>query len=102
MADLKITDDILDELQSGLKSIVDQLNGSTDFSSEIEGLVGHSGLAGKVGDFAGKWKVHRGKMIDGTTGIHDSVAMINSTFDKAEKQLAQAVDSKSGGAGHGK
>jgi len=102
VSDLKISNDILDELQSGLKSIVDQLNGSTNFSSEIEGLVGHSGLAGKVGDFANKWSVHRGKMINGTTAIHDSVALINSTFDKTEKELAKAVEPTSGGAGHGK
>jgi len=101
MSDLKITNDVLDELQSGLKSIVNQLNDSTNFSDDIGGLVGHSGLAGTVGDFASKWSVHRGKMIDGVTGVHDSVAMINTTFGETDSQLASAVEGKKG-SGDGK
>ena len=92
MADLKITDGILDELESGLKSIIDQLRDSTQFSDDIGDLVGHDDLAGKVHQFGSKWSVHRGKMIDGTTGIHDAVAMIDKTFGDVDKQLAQAFD----------
>ncbi|GAB3800004.1 hypothetical protein GCM10028798_13870 [Humibacter antri] len=106
MTDLKITDGILDELQSGLKSIVDQLRDSTKFSSEIGDLVGHHGLSGHVHDFASDWSVHRGKMIDGTTGIHDHVAVINTGFTQADTDLAKAFDQPADqhteGAGHGR
>ena len=94
MSDLKISDGILDELQSGLKSIVDQLRESSHFSSSIGDLVGHDGLSSHVHDFANKWSVHRGKMIDGTTGIHDSVAVINSTFTSTDKDLSKTFETK--------
>jgi hypothetical protein len=99
VSDLKITDGLLDELQSGLKSIVDQLRDSTKFSDDIGNLVGHDGLSGHVHDFASDWSVHRGKMIDGTTGIHDHVAVINTGFDQADKDLSKAFDAKPA-AGH--
>jgi hypothetical protein len=106
VADLKITDGILDELQSGLKSIVDQLRDSTQFSSQIGSLVGHDGLSGHVHDFASDWSVHRGKMIDGTTGIHDHVAVINTGFTQADADLSKAFDqpaaSHTEGKGHGR
>ncbi|MHA7985458.1 hypothetical protein ACX9R5_06585 [Rathayibacter sp. CAU 1779] len=97
MADLKISDDVLDQLKSGLKSIADQLHSSSSFADEIGELVGDSDLAGKVHSFSSKWSTHRTKMIDGVTQIHDETATIDDKFGELDGQLTQALTTKHDG-----
>lgn len=94
MADLKISDDILDSLRSGLQTIADQIKGSSNFEHDIASLTGHDGLNSKVSSFAGNWSVHRGKMINSTLQLHDSVKTVADGFDKVDSQLASAFEKK--------
>jgi hypothetical protein len=94
MADLKISDDILDSLRSGLQSIADQIKSSSNFEDDIAGLTGHDGLNSKVSSFAGNWSVHRGKMINATVQVHDEVKIIADGFDKLDAQLKGALEKK--------
>lgn len=91
MADLKISDDVLDQLKSGLKSITDQLHQSSSFAGEVAELVGDGELAGKVRSFSSSWSVHRTKMIDGVTLIHDQTATIDDKFGEVDAQFTHAL-----------
>lgn len=94
MADLKLSDDILDTLRSGLQSIADQIKSSSNFEHDIAGLTGHDGLNSKVSSFAGNWSAHRGKMIDATLQVHDEVKTIADQFDKLDAELKGALEKK--------
>ena len=94
MADLKISDDILDDLKAGLKSIVDQLRSSANFGHDVANLIGHSELSSRVSSFAGDWEVHRNKMVDATTKVHDEVVTITDKFSEVDGQLKGALDTK--------
>jgi hypothetical protein len=94
MADLKISDEILNELQQGLQSIADQLKSSANFGHDIAGLTGHDGLSSKVSSFAGDWDVHRGKMVESTLKVHDEVKTISDGFEKLDTELKGALENK--------
>jgi hypothetical protein len=94
MSDLKIDDDLLDGLKSGLADVRDQLNRSSSFAAEIAALVGDDHLADRVNAFSSQWKDHRTKMIDAITTVHDHVATIDEKFTQVDHKLSSALEKK--------
>lgn len=91
MPDLKLDDGVLQNLVLGLQAIITDLRDSSSFASDLSALVGDDALASKVDAFASSWSVHRTKMVEGITRLHDAAKAIDDGFTKVDGKLAHAL-----------
>jgi hypothetical protein len=75
-----------------LRRVIDEFDGTEEFSSAVADTVGHDGLAGTVRDFASSWNVRRRDLIEQLTMVRDYIAAVHDTFLELDERLAKGVD----------
>jgi len=83
-----------DELRSARADIdrAAELFGSANsVSADIASVVGHSGLASKVDDFADSWDISREKLQEGLEFVASFLTAIIDSFTELDKAQADAV-----------
>ena len=97
MADLTIDYDELDRARIDIDNAASTFSRADRVSSDIAGLVGHGGLAGKVNEFADSWDISRGKLQDSLEFIADSLQAVVDTFTELDSKQAGALTNGGGG-----
>ncbi|PWB95977.1 hypothetical protein [Homoserinimonas hongtaonis] len=91
VADIQIDYGAIEHSRSEIDSAVSTLRQAGSLGSDIAGLVGHSGLASQVQDFADGWDINRGRLVDELTAISDSLQAIVDAFTDLDQQMANAA-----------
>lgn len=99
MADLNLDFDELTSLESNLTLVRMMLENAQKFGSEVAGLVGDDQLAQVVRDFAEKWNLRRGFMIDDISQLAAASEAIRDTFRELDGRIAEGLPGGGGGGG---
>lgn len=91
MADLRVDTDLLHELDSALKLIVNTLDSASGMSRSTSHAVGDGDLAGVVIDFADDWEDTRDDMLEAVRNVSDAVHMITDAFDTLDTELVKSL-----------
>lgn len=90
MADL-IVDASLDDTNRDLKSILNEYKNCQKNASDDQNIWGQSDVASAMSAFANNWWVHRAAIQDRLSKLSDRVDKACSTWDDADKQLANSL-----------
>ena len=91
MADLVVDFDELVSARSRIDHAVSTFQGVERVGHDISALVGHSGLASKVNDFADSWDINRGKLTEALEFVIESLTAIIDTFRELDEAQAKAA-----------
>ena len=91
MSDLTLESSLLDASRSSISAAIQTFANADRFGDDVAGLTGHSGLSGKVQDFAGNWDRKRGQLQKSLEGIRDTLQAIADTFGDLDRNMAQSV-----------
>ncbi|MCU1423422.1 MAG: hypothetical protein JWN36_3073 [Microbacteriaceae bacterium] len=92
--DLLVDIRTLQNAETNLAAILDEFKNANEFSDNVADACGNDHLGDKVHDFAHNWNIHRGRMLDAISALHDSVKKIYDSFDETDRKLAAAIASK--------
>jgi uncharacterized protein YukE len=90
--DLSIDMDALRDLAKDLKTIADEFKDADGNSDDAAQATGHDELAGKVRDFADKWRIKRQDMTENVVKLQGIIQQIVDTFGKVDADLAKALE----------
>lgn len=96
MANLNIDYDELLRARTDIDDVVSSFSRADAVSSDIAGLVGHSGLASKVDDFADSWDISREKLRTSLEFISDSLTAVIDTFKELDAAQAKSLTTTEG------
>ena len=96
MANLSIDYDELNRARIDIDDVLSSFKRADSVSSDIAGLVGHSGLASKVNDFSDSWDISRDKLKESLSFISESLTAVVDTFTELDAAQAKAVSSTEG------
>ncbi|PRB57545.1 MULTISPECIES: hypothetical protein [unclassified Microbacterium] len=91
MSDLTLESSLLDASRSSISAAIQTFANADRFGDDVAGLTGHSGLSGKVQDFAGNWDRKRGQLQKSLEGIRDTLQAIADTFGDLDRNMAKSV-----------
>lgn len=102
MSDVDVDLDRLKVLMSQLRIVRREFDGAEGFAKRVAELVGHSGLAGVVDDFATQWSVRRGELLEELDYLAETSQAIHDTMIELDQDLSAVIASyRSGHAGDG-
>jgi uncharacterized protein YukE len=84
--------DALRDLAKDLKTIADEFKDADGNSDDAAQATGHDELAGKVRDFADKWRIKRQDMTENVVKLQGIIQQIVDTFGKVDADLAKALE----------
>ncbi|CAM3478559.1 hypothetical protein [Isoptericola cucumis] len=90
--DLSIDMEELRTLAKDLKTIQDEFEGADGRAEDAADATGHDELAGKVNDFADKWRIKREEMTGNVKKLQGIVQQIADTFTEVDTELAKALE----------
>jgi hypothetical protein len=90
MADLAV-DASLDDTNRDLKAILDEFNNAQKNAKEDGGIWGQADVASAMSAFANNWYVHRDAIQSRLSKLSDRVNTACSTWNDADKQLADSL-----------
>lgn len=96
MANLSIDYDELNRARIDIDDVLSSFSNADKVSSDIGGLVGHSGLASKVEEFSDSWDINRDKLKESLSFISESLTAIIDTFTELDAAQAKALSSTEG------
>ena len=91
MPDLVVDYDELISARTHIHTAVSTFGGVETVGHDISGLVGHSGLASKVNDFADAWDINRRNLTEALEFVTESLTAIIDTFQELDKAQAKAA-----------
>ena len=91
MSDLTLESSLLDASRSSISAAIQTFANADRFGDDVAGLTGHSGLSGKVQDFAGNWDRKRGQLQKSLEGIRNTLQAIADTFGDLDRNMAKSV-----------
>jgi hypothetical protein len=91
-----IVDASLDDTNRDLKAIHDEFNNAQKNADENSGIWGQADLASAMNQFANDWYVHRDAINDRLGKLSDRVDKACSTWNDADKQLAESLQTDDG------
>ncbi|CAN5327793.1 hypothetical protein BH09ACT6_BH09ACT6_03820 [soil metagenome] len=91
MPDLLIDTDMLRNLDSALKLILNSLGSAPGMSRSTSHACGDGNLAGVIIDFADDWEDTRNGMIDAVRSVSDAVHAVSEAFDSLDSKLVQSL-----------
>jgi hypothetical protein len=94
--DLSIDMDQLTTLKEDLKAITDELENADANARSAADATGHDGLRDRVNDFADKWEIKRGEMLENVKKLSDIITQIADTFTEIDTELAKALEESAG------
>jgi len=96
MANLNIDYDELSRARIDVDDVASAFGRADQVTSDIAGLVGHSGLASKVTEFSESWDINRDKLQESLVFISESLTAVIDTFTELDAAQAKAVSSTEG------
>ena len=96
MANLNIDYDELSRARVDIDDVRSSFARADKVSSDIAGLVGHSGLASKVNDFSDSWDISREKLHESLSFISESLTAVIDTFTELDAAQAKALNTPKG------
>lgn len=94
--DLSIDMDQLTTLKEDLKAITDELENADSNAQAAAEATGHDGLRDRVNEFADKWEIKRGEMLENVKKLSDIIAQIADTFTEIDTELAKSLEESAG------
>lgn len=91
MRDLVVSYDELDSARSRIDRAVSTFEGVERVGHDISTLVGHSGLAARVNDFADSWDINRRELTEALEFVTESLTAIIDTFRELDEAQARAA-----------
>ena len=91
MPDLVVSYDELDSARSHIDRAVSIFQGVERVGHDISALVGHSGLAARVNDFADSWDINRRELTEALEFVTESLTAIIDTFREHDEAQARAA-----------
>jgi hypothetical protein len=91
MADLAINLADLVVLQNSLRVVKSDFSEAEEFSREVADYTGDERLARVVRDFADKWNLRRGFLIDKIERLAAAAAAIHDTFEELDGELTRNI-----------
>jgi hypothetical protein len=90
--DLSIDMDQLTALKDDLKSITSELENADGNAQAAADATGHDDLRDRVNDFADKWEIKRGEMLENVKKLSDIITQIVDTFKEIDSGLGKALE----------
>lgn len=90
--DLSIDMDQLATLKEDLRAISDELENADANAQAAADATGHDALRDRVNDFADKWEIKRGEMLENVKKLSDIIAQIAETFTEIDAELAKSLE----------
>ncbi|GAB6938659.1 hypothetical protein ACQP60_00040 [Isoptericola variabilis] len=90
--DLSIDMEQLRTLKDDLKSISSELENADSHAQDAAEATGHDELRDRVNDFADKWEIKRGEMLENVKKLSDIIAQIADTFTEIDSELAKSLE----------
>lgn len=91
---IKVEPDILIDTGRSLRFVATEFANAGDISDEYAAIVGHSGLADRLREFADNWDDKRAGMVDAIQGLGEASKGIGSAFVDADNQMYDALMGK--------
>jgi len=101
MADLNIELSELTVLSGNLTTVRTQLEGAEKFSETVASYAGDDQLSQVIRDFASKWNVRRGFLLDDLEQIAAAAEAIRDTFEELDNEIAAGLAGNTGSGGGG-
>ncbi|MCP2267510.1 hypothetical protein ACFQHV_20765 [Promicromonospora thailandica] len=90
--DLSINMDQLTALKDDLKAITSELENADGNAQAAADATGHDELRDRVNDFADKWEIKRGEMLENVKKLSDIITQIVDTFKEIDAGLGKALE----------
>lgn len=94
--DLSIDMDALRTLKDDLKAITSELENADGNAQAAADATGHDELRDRVNDFADKWEIKRGEMLENVKKLSDIITQIVDTFTEVDAELAKSLEKAAG------
>ncbi|GAB2500803.1 hypothetical protein GCM10027063_45490 [Promicromonospora xylanilytica] len=90
--DLSIDMNQLLTLSEDLKSITSELENADGNAQGVADATGHDELRDRVNEFADKWEIKRGEMLENVKKLSGIISQIAEAFDEVDTGLAKALE----------
>ena len=90
--DLSIDMDQLTALKDDLKAITSELENADGNAQAAADSTGHDELRDRVNEFADKWEIKRGEMLENVKKLSDIITQIVDTFKEIDSGLGKALE----------
>lgn len=90
--DLSIDMDQLTALRDDLKSITSELENADGNAQAAADATGHDELRDRVNEFADKWEIKRGEMLENVKKLSGIITSIVDTFKEIDAGLGKALE----------
>ncbi|MFC8799357.1 hypothetical protein ACFT2C_16605 [Promicromonospora sp. NPDC057138] len=90
--DLSIDMEQLTALKDDLKKITSELENADGNAQAAADATGHDDLRDRVNDFADKWEIKRGEMLENVKKLSDIITQIVDTFKEIDSGLGKALE----------
>lgn len=90
--DLSIDMDQLTTLKDDLKAITSELENADGNAQAAADATGDDELRDRVNDFADKWELKRGEMLENVKKLSDIITQIVDTFKQVDTELGKALE----------
>ncbi|GGM33727.1 hypothetical protein ACFQBY_07355 [Promicromonospora citrea] len=90
--DLSIDMEQLRKLSDDLKAISNELEHADGNAKDAAEATGHDELRDRVNDFADKWEIKRGEMLENVKKLSGIITSISEAFSEVDTGLAKALE----------
>ncbi|WP_275006232.1 hypothetical protein [Promicromonospora iranensis] len=90
--DLSIDMDQLTTLKDDLKAITSELENADGNAQAAADATGDDELRDRVNEFADKWEIKRGEMLENVKKLSDIITQIVDTFKQIDTELGKALE----------
>lgn len=90
--DLSIDMDQLTTLKEDLKAITSELENADGNAQDAADATGHDELRDRVNEFADKWEIKRGEMLENVKKLSGIITTIVDTFTQIDTDLGKALE----------
>jgi hypothetical protein len=90
--DLSIDMDQLTTLKDDLKAITSELENADGNAQAAADATGHDELRDRVNEFADKWEIKRGEMLENVKKLSGIITSIVDTFKEIDAGLGKALE----------
>ncbi|KQS17129.1 MULTISPECIES: hypothetical protein [unclassified Frigoribacterium] len=91
MADLIVDGEALKTSIDALARVRDELDHQASGKDENKDIFGQATVNKAMHDFSGNWKIHRGKIKDNVSKLHDKLQQMHDEWDKADASIADGL-----------
>jgi len=94
MPDLIVDGEALRTSIDSLSRVRDELGDQMSGRDENHDIFGQRDLNKAMRDFSGDWKIHRTKIKDDVSKLHDKLVEMSETWDEADGEMAKSISTE--------